>query len=361
MLTGIKVVDLSRVLAGPLCTMMLGDLGADVIKVERPGAGDDTRGWGPPFDDRGESAYFLSINRNKLSLAADLDDPSDRQLIEGLIADADVVVENFLPGALARRGLDPEAIRRAHPGLVWCTISGFGPGSERPGYDFVVQAEEGWMAITGESDGPPIKVGVALADVVTGKDAAVSILAALVARSRSGQGARVHVSLAGSAAAALINVAQNVLVGGVDAGRWGNAHPNLVPYQLFRAADRDFVIAVGNDAQWRALVRVLGVDTLASDRYASNRDRLAARDAIVGTITAAVRERSAAAWISDLDAAGVPCGLVRTVTEVVQDAGASPLMGMAPSVPGAVRRPPPLLDEHGQGIRAHGWGYFDLG
>src|SRR5690349_4916245 len=187
MLTGIRVLDLTRVLAGPLCTMLLGDLGADVIKVERPDGGDETRGWGPPFDAEGESAYYLSLNRNKLSTTADLDRPEDRAMIERLIGGADVVVDNFRRGTLERRGLDPERFLRERPGLVWCTISGFGPGSDRPGYDFVVQAEAGWMAITGEPDGEPMKTGVALADVVAGKDATIAVLAALVARSRTGK------------------------------------------------------------------------------------------------------------------------------------------------------------------------------
>ena len=338
--------------------MILGDLGADVIKVERPGTGDDTRGWGPPFDERGESAYFLSINRNKASLAADLSDAADRDLVEQLALEADVVVENFLPGALARRQLDAARMRQLRPELVWCTISGFGPGSRRPGYDFVAQAEQGWMAVTGEPDGQPMKVGMALVDVLTGKDAAISILGALVARGRTGVGAHVEVSLAASAAAALINVGQNVLVGGDDARRWGNAHPNLVPYQLFGAADRDLVIAVGSDSQWQALVVALGLEQLGGDRFATNRQRLAARDEVVAVVGARISERAAAEWIAVLDAAGVPCGLVRTVREVVADAAASPLTGMAPSVPGAVRRPPPRLDEHGAGIRAEGWGYF---
>lgn len=339
--------------------MILGDLGADVIKVERPGTGDDTRGWGPPFDERGESAYFLSINRNKCSIAADLSDPRDRAVIDRLLAGADVVVENFLPGALARRGLDAATIRARRPDLVWCTISGFGADSPRPGYDFVVQAEQGWMAITGEHDGPPMKVGMALADVLTGKDAAIAVLAALTARARTGTGAHVQVSLAASAAAALINVGQNVLVGGRDAARWGNAHPNLVPYQLFRAADRDLVIAVGSDAQWAALVRALDLRDLAGPAFATNRQRLDARDRIVAAIAARVVGGAAEQWVARLEAAGVPCGLVRTVREVVDEAAASPLYGMAPSVPGSIRRPPPTLDEHGARIRAAGWGYLD--
>jgi crotonobetainyl-CoA:carnitine CoA-transferase CaiB-like acyl-CoA transferase len=358
MLSGIRIVDLSRVLAGPLCTMILGDLGADIIKVERPGSGDDTRAWGPPFDDRGESAYFLSVNRNKTSLAANLSDPRDRDLVSSLIDEADVVVENFLPGALARCGIDVAEARRRNPRLVWCTISGFGPGSRRPGYDFVVQAEQGWMSITGEPDGPPTKVGVALADVVTGKDAAIAVLGALVARARTGEGALVHVSLAASATAALVNAGQNVLVGGADARRWGNAHPNLVPYQLFRAADRDIVVAVGNDTQWGALVAALDVAELDDPRYATNAQRLAARDTIVPALAAALARRSAAHWRTSLDLAGVPNGIVRTVSEVLAEAEASPLSGIASSVPGRVRRPPPRLDEQGSAIRASGWGYF---
>lgn len=357
MLSGTRIVDLSRVLAGPLCTMILGDLGADVVKVERPAVGDDTRGWGPPFDDRGESAYFLSINRNKASLAADLSDPVDRRLVAGLIDEADVVVENFLPGALARCGIDAPEARRRNPKLVWCTISGFGPDSRRPGYDFVVQAEQGWMSITGEPDAPPAKVGIALADVVAGKDAAIAILGALVARARTGEGAHVHVSLAASATAALVNVGQNVLVGGTDARRWGNAHPNLVPYQLFRAADRDIVVAVGNDAQWTALVAALEVPALAGPQYATNAQRLRARDTIVPVLAAALARRDAADWRTRLDGAGIPNGIVRTVAEVLAEADASALTGMAPSVPGFVSRPPPRLDEHGPAIRARGWGY----
>src|ERR1044071_9712667 len=222
-LAGLRVLDLSRVLAGPLCTMTLGDLGADVIKVERPGRGDDTRSWGPPFDSRGESAYYLSVNRNKLSLAADLSETTDRALVMALLEEADVVVENFLPGALSRLGIDRAALMRKSPRLIWCTITGFGLESERPGYDFVVQAESGWMAITGEPDGEPMKSGIALADITAGKDAVITILAALVARERNGRGQHLTISLDASARAALINVAQNAVVSGKDARRWGNA------------------------------------------------------------------------------------------------------------------------------------------
>src|SRR3954465_4397583 len=224
MLNGIRVLDLTRVLAGPICTMMLGDLGAYVIKVERPGSGDETRGWGPPFDERGESAYYLSVNRNKLSITLDIDDESDRAILEVLALDADVVVDNFRRGTLERRGFDPDSLIQRNPALVWCTVTGFGAESRRPGYDFITQAESGWMAITGEAQGDPMKVGVALADIIAGKDALASILAALVARARTGKGRRLFISLMDSARAALVNVAQNVLVSGEDAERWGNAH-----------------------------------------------------------------------------------------------------------------------------------------
>ena len=234
MLNNIKVLDLSRVLAGPLCTMLLGDMGADVIKVERPQGGDETRGWGPPFDPDGESAYYLSINRNKLGAALDLDVAADREVVTALLREADVVVENFRPGALARRGLDPASVLERHPRIVWCTIAGFAAEPGRPGYDFVVQAESGWMSITGDPEGAPMKHGIALADVLAGKDATIAILGALVARASTGEGRVVTVSLEESAEAALVNVAQNALVSGTAPKRWGNAHANLVPYQLVR-------------------------------------------------------------------------------------------------------------------------------
>jgi len=359
MLDGVRILDLTRVLAGPVCTMMLGDLGADVIKVERPDGGDETRGWGPPFDDRGESGYFLSVNRNKLSLAADFDIPADRELVHRLVADADVVVENFRPGTLERRFLGHRRIRAEQPGLVWCTITGFGLDSERPGYDYVVQAERGWMAITGASDGPPMKVGVALADVIAGKDAAIAVLGALVSRSMTGLGRHVSVSLARSAAAALVNVAQNALLTGEDASRWGNAHPNLVPYELFEAADRPIVIAVGSDAQWTACVRALDLTPLAADpALATNAGRLAQRERVVKAISARVRQLTAAEWVRRLDAAGVPNGVVKSVLESLREEPASALTGVAPSVPGSVRLPPPRLDEHGADIRKLGWKVF---
>ena len=373
LLSKTHILDLTRVLAGPLCTMILGDLGADVLKVERPGVGDETRGWGPPFDARGESAYYLSVNRNKLSLAADIDDPEDQRLLAELAAGADVVVDNFRPGTLDRRGLAPAALLPRHPRLVWCTITGFGLDNSRPGYDFVVQAERGWMAITGEPDGAPMKVGVALADVIAGKDAAIAVLAALVAmRGHRGEGrdggsprglpaAARHlvISLADSAAAALVNVAQNALVTGREGARWGNAHPNLVPYQLFESADRPIVVAVGSDPQWRACAQALDLPALADDpRFGTNAGRLAHRATVVAALAERLRERPAAEWLDRLDRAGVPAGRVKSVLETLAEVEASALTGVAPSVPGSVRLPPPTLDEHGALVRRAGWGAF---
>jgi crotonobetainyl-CoA:carnitine CoA-transferase CaiB-like acyl-CoA transferase len=358
-LFGIRVLDLSRVLAGPLSAMILGDLGADVLKIERPGIGDDSRAWGPPFDSRGESAYYLCCNRNKLSVAANIDDANDQTMVAELIASADVVIDNFRPGTLEKRHVGPGAMLAKHPQLIWCTITGFGAESSRPGYDFVVQAESGWMSITGEPGGAPMKTGVALVDVITGKDAAIAILAALAGSRRSSPvERRLTVSLQHSAASALINVAQNTLVSGSAAGRWGNAHANLVPYELFEASDRALVIAVGNDAQFAAMARALGLDVLDDFRFATNAGRLAHRTEIVGVIRTRVAGKRADEWVAALERVGVPCGVVRTVLEALAEVGASPLSGVAPLAPASVRRPPPMLDEHGALVRAYGWDAF---
>ena len=359
-LVGTRVLDLSRVLAGPLCTMILGDLGADVIKVERPGLGDDSRAWGPPFDDRGESAYYLSTNRNKLGMAADLRAERDRDFVLELARDADVVVENFLPGVLRAFGIDRERELQRNAHLIWCTITGFGAGSDRPGYDFVVQAESGWMSITGDPDGDPMKTGVALADVIAGKDAAIAVLAALAGRGTSGKGGHIAISLVASARAALMNVAQNALVSGVAAKRYGNAHANLVPYQMFETQDRPFVIAVGSDAQWVQCMEAIGRADLATDAaLSSNRARLAHRERIVGEIARTLRAQPASVWLARLGAAGVPCGVVKDVLEAIAEAqSASALFGMPSSVGGKTRVPPPKLDEHGGLIRRSGWGAF---
>jgi crotonobetainyl-CoA:carnitine CoA-transferase CaiB-like acyl-CoA transferase len=356
-LSGVRVLDLTRVLAGPLAAMALGDLGADVIKVERPGAGDETRGWGPPFDGTGEAAYFLAANRNKRSLTADLDAPDDQALLHRLLAECDVVVENFLPGALARRGFDPASMVARHPRLIWCTIAGFERAPDRPGYDLVVQAEAGWMSVTGEPDGSPVKAPVAWVDVLTGKDATIAILAALVGRERGASAADRHLTLHldRSARAALVNVAQNVLVGGRDAARWGNAHANLVPYQLVDAADRPFVLAVGADAQWRALVALVGDPALDDPAWATNAGRVRDRARCIATLQRALATRPAADWLTACQAAGIPAGLVRTVREALADTDASPRTGLPSSVGGAVHRPPPTLGQHTAEIRAHGW------
>ena len=360
-LAGLKVLDLTRVLAGPLCTMTLGDLGAQVLKVERPGAGDETRGWGPPFDAEGDSAYYLAVNPNKLSVALDLDEDADRRVLLRLAGEADVVVENFRPGTLERRGITPGEMLAGSPRLVWCRLTGFGAESGRPGYDVVVQAESGWMAITGEPDGPPMKIGVALVDVCAGKDAAVAILACLAGRDRLGPVERmITISLAHSATAALVNVAQNALVTGREPARWGNAHPNLVPYQLFEAADRPFILAVGNDAQWVACCRALGREDLAGDqRLRTNAGRVECRGEVVRTLAETLRGRPAAEWLRRLEDEGVPAGIVRRVSEALADVRADPKTGIAPLAPGSVRLPPPRLDQHGPLVRARGWGAFD--
>jgi crotonobetainyl-CoA:carnitine CoA-transferase CaiB-like acyl-CoA transferase len=352
------VLDLTRVLAGPLCTMALGDLGADVIKVERPGSGDETRGWGPPFDASGESAYFLAVNRNKLSVALDLDLEVDRGVLLDLLASADVVADNFLPDTLERRGIERLALLRAHPRLIWCTLTGFDSDPSRPGYDFVVQAESGWMAITGEPGGEPMKVGVALADVIAGKDAAVAILGSLVGRATEtpAEDRWLTISLAHSATAALVNVAQNTLVSGAEPVRWGNGHPNLVPYQLFEAADRPLALAVGNDLQWLACCRVLGLAREAVDpRFTTNAGRVRHRTEVISAVAAALRDRPAADWLARLAAAGVPAGVVRLVSEALADVSADPGHGISPRAPAEVRRPPPRLDQHGEAVRRLGW------
>jgi crotonobetainyl-CoA:carnitine CoA-transferase CaiB-like acyl-CoA transferase len=363
-LNGLKIVDLSRVLAGPLCGMTLGDLGADVIKVEKPGQGDESRGWGPPFDADGESAYYLSCNRNKLSIALDFEKPIDRAVVEELIAGADVVLENFREGALAAKGVVAKDQLLKHPELIWCTISGFGPGNPRPGYDFVVQAECGWMSITGEPDGEPMKAGIALADIMAGKDATIAILGALLQRERSteplpAETRHLHISLKQSATAALINVAQNALVSGNDARRWGNGHPNLVPYQLFATADARMVLAVGNDGQWKSACAALKLDGLAADpTLNTNAGRLAQRDRVVTTIAKRLAENVASYWLGALQQVGVPCGIVKTVKEALESVSASPASGVSPAIPGTVRRRPPRLDEHGGAVRQGGWSVF---
>jgi len=361
-LEGVLVADLSRVLAGPLATMLLGDLGADVVKVEHPDGGDETRAWGPPFLD-GVSTYYLAVNRNKRSVALDLKDERGLAAAIALAERADVLVENFRAGALERLGLGFERVRERNPGLVWCSISGFGQaaGAGLPGYDFLVQAAGGLMSITGQAGGEPTKVGVAVVDVLTGLYALVGILAALRERDRSGGGQRVEVSLLGSALAGLVNQASSYLCTGRAPRAIGNRHPSIAPYETLTAADRPLVVAVGNDAQFARLCGVLGLPEAAGDpRFASNAARVGNREALVAVLEEALGRRDAAAWVPLLTEAGVPCGLVNDVGEafaLAERLGLGPVVevGGVPQVAGPIglsgspasyRRPPPALGEH---------------
>jgi crotonobetainyl-CoA:carnitine CoA-transferase CaiB-like acyl-CoA transferase len=361
-LAGVRVADLSRVLAGPYCTMVLADLGADVVKVERPGGGDETRSWGPPFAG-GEAAYYLSVNRSKRSCALDLSQPEGRALALELCAGADVVIENFKVGGADRLGVGYEQVREGNPRVVYCSITGFGsertpPG--RPGYDFVAQAESGLMSITGPEEGPPYKVGVALVDVLTGLHAVAAVLGAL----HGGEGARIEVPLLDSGLAGLVNVAQNALVTGGDPERHGNAHPNIVPYQDFETSSGRIAVAAANDGLFRSLCAVLDLPALPDeDRFRTNAARVEHRGELIPLLQERFRERSAEDWLAGLDAAGVPAGKVRSVPDALAAAAASgrpstltldhPTAGalelVASPIWGATRpdpTPPPLLGEH---------------
>jgi crotonobetainyl-CoA:carnitine CoA-transferase CaiB-like acyl-CoA transferase len=322
-LSGVRVVDLSRVLAGPYATMTLADLGADVIKVEHPRGGDETRSWGPPYAG-GEAAYFLSVNRSKRSVALDLKDADGRELALRLCERADVVIENFRAGGAMRLGLDYEAVRTRRPDVVYCTISGFGSREprDRPAYDFVLQAESGLMSVTGEPDGEPTKVGVALIDVLTGLNAAAAILAALHRRDRTGEGELIEVALLDSAFASLVNVAQNALVTGEEPARYGNAHASIVPYEPFRASDGWIAVAAGNDGLFVRLCDAIERPRLATDeRYATNDGRVRNRDSLVAELRSVFAERPTAEWVELLLAAGVPAGKIRGVGEALREAG----------------------------------------
>lgn len=321
-LEGLMVLDLSRVLAGPYATQLLGDLGAEVWKIERPGDGDETRGWGPPFVGD-QSAYYLSINRNKKSAALDFRVAADLAAVKRAAAAADVVVENYVPGDLARFGLDAAALRAAHPDLVTCSITGFGqdgPYAALPGYDAVLQGFTGLMSITGTEDGPPTKVGVAVTDVLTGIHAAAAILASLVGRFRGRGGATLDIALFEVGVASLVNVAGGALVTGQPARRHGNAHPAIVPYQTFQAADDAFVVAVGNDEQWRRLCAALDApELLAESRYTRNPSRVLHRAELVAELQRRFSGAPRAEWLRRLQAARVPSGAVRELHEVVRD------------------------------------------
>jgi crotonobetainyl-CoA:carnitine CoA-transferase CaiB-like acyl-CoA transferase len=319
-LSGTRVIDLSRVLAGPLCTQTLGDLGADVIKVERPGAGDDTRNWGPPYAGP-LSAYFLGVNRNKRSMTLHLGLPEGRAVLDRLIRSGDVVVDNFKQGTLERWGLDDEWFDSNAPGVIRCSITGYGstgPKTEAPGYDFILQAETGLMAITGEVDGTPMKLGVAIVDICTGMQAAIAILAALEARHRTGMGQLCEVNLHGTGLHLLANVASNHLVSGEEPGRYGNGHPNIVPYRTYRASDGDLAVAVGNDRQFGVLAQELGHPEWAEDpRFTTNPERVRNRDLIDRMVAEVVVSMSRGEWVERFDRVGIPSGPINLVSEAL--------------------------------------------
>ena len=364
-LDGITVLDLTRVLSGPYCTMLLADMGARVIKIEQPGKGDDTRAWGPPFLE-GESAYFLSINRNKEGVTLDFKDAEGRALLERLIAKSDVVVENFRPGTLAKLGLDYATLAPRYPRLVYCSISGFGqtgPRTKEAGYDAVMQGEGGLMSITGDPGGPGFRLGVAIADVVSGMFGAYGVAMALFARERTGRGQEVDLAMLDSVAALLTYQAGNYFASGKVPARLGNRHPSIVPYETFAASDGDFVLAVGNDEQWRRFCAV--ADLPEEPRFATNRQRVTGYDELRPFIADRLRMHSRQHWIDRLTAAGVPCGSVRNLQELFADpqiharemvaqlehATIGPLRMLGIPVklsdtPGTVRTPPPRLGQH---------------
>jgi formyl-CoA transferase len=375
------VVDLTRVLSGPYCTMLLADMGARVIKIEHPGRGDDTRGWGPPFIGA-ESAYFLSINRNKESLTLDLKQPGGMAVLERLLDRADVLVENFCPGTMERLGLDYETVSAKHPRLVYCSISGFGqtgPRRDERGYDAVMQAEGGLMSITGEPGGPPLRLGVAIADIVSGMFAAQGIAMALLARERSGRGQRVDVGMLDSTAALLTYQAAIYFATGRAPERLGNRHPTIVPYETFDAADGAFVLAVGNDELWRRLCRVIEMPQLADDpRYATNSARVQNYAELKPILAERLRTCPREEWMSRLNSADVPCGSVRDIGEVLEDphlvarnmielvehanVGAVRVLGVPVKLsdsPGTVRTAPPTLGQHTDQILRTDLGFSD--
>lgn len=381
-LSHLRVLDLSRVLAGPWAGQILGDLGAEVIKIERPGTGDDTRSWGPPYLSGAGgaaevSAYFLSANRNKQSLAVDIAHPEGQELIRKLVAESDVLLENFKVGGLKRYGLDYDSLKRINPKLIYCSITGFGqdgPYANRPGYDFLIQAMGGLMSITGQPDGEPgagpMKVGVALTDIMTGLYATIGVLAALSHRDRTGEGQYVEAALLDVQVACLANQAMNYLTTGKAPSRMGNSHPNIVPYQDFPTADGNMVLTVGNDQQFARLCDVLGHPEWARDeRFATNRARVANRKVLIPKLRQATVMRSTREWVGILEQAGVPCGPVNTLDQVFEDpqvlargmkqSVAHPELGEVPTVgnpiklkltPVDYRTAPPLLGEHSEHV-----------
>lgn len=391
-LEGIRVLDLSRVLAAPWCGQNLADLGADVIKVERPGAGDDTRGWGPPFlkardgSDTTDAAYYLAANRNKRSVEIDLSCAAGQQAVRDLAARSDIVLENYKVGQLKKYGLDYDGLRTVNPALIYCSVTGFGqtgPWAHRAGYDFIIQAIGGLMSITGEADerpgGGPQKVGVAVSDLMTGMYATQAVLAALLHRERTGEGQYIDVALLDVQVAMLANMSTNYLASGQPPRRWGNAHPNIVPYQTFRASDQWIVVAVGNDEQYRRFCEAGERPDLHADaRFARNPDRVRNRELLVPLLEEMVATQPAAQWISALEAAGVPCGPINDLAQVFEnpqvqarglridierdDAGPVRLVGSPlkmSATPPSYRLPPPRLGEHTREVLGELLGYDD--
>jgi succinate---hydroxymethylglutarate CoA-transferase len=373
-LAGMRVVDLTRILAGPLCTMMLGDMGADVIKVEPPDKGDDTRGWGPPFI-AGEAAYFLGVNRNKRSLTLNMAVPAGQKILAGLVEKADVLIDNFRIGTLEKWGFTDAWFEQHAPRLVRCSITGYGstgPKAALPGYDFILQAESGLMSICGAPDGAPTKYGVAIVDVCTGMLASNSILAALNARHRTGKGQKVELSLYETSLAMLINVASNYLTAGRNGGRFGNGHPSIVPYTTYQTADAMVAIGIGNERQFARTAEVLGHPEWAQDpRFTSNRARVENRDLIDGLINEALSHDGAEIWLEKLEAVGVPCGRINSVADALDDPhtvardmietvehsaiGALKMLGIPfkfSDTACSVRRAPPTLGQHSDEILA---------
>lgn len=374
-LDGLRVLDISRALAGPFCTMMLGDLGADVIKVERPGRGDESRSWGPPFVGEanesypGESTYYLAANRSKRSLTVNLKSPEGQQIIKRLAAVSDVLVENYLTGSLDKMGLGYEQLHELNPRLVYCSISGYGrsgPYAGKGGYDFILQAEGGIMGITGPVEGPPFRVGVSIIDITTGMFASTAILAALRARDISGEGQLLDLSLLDSSAAILANVASNYLIGGVEPRRMGNAHFNIAPYEVYRASDRWLTLGALNQRQWENLCTVVDRQEIIDDPlFSSNQDRVENRASLAEVLNGAFAAREAREWIEELHQVGIPSGVINTIADVFNHPQAQerelkielehPTAGVLSfpgypykfsETPAQARRPPPLLGEH---------------
>ncbi len=380
-LDGIRVLDLTRILAGPLCTMTLGDMGADVIKVEPPGKGDDTRSWGPPFAE-GESAYYLGVNRNKRSITLNMAVKSGQEVLAGLIKKSDVLVENFKVGTLEKWGFGNDWLEANAPRVIRCSITGYGatgPKAGLPGYDFILQAESGLMGITGEPDGTPMKYGVAIVDICTGMLACNSILAALNARHMTGRGQHVEVSLFDTGLAMLANVAANHLVSGKDAGRFGNGHPNIVPYTGYPTRDDMIAVAVGNDTQFGKFAVALGKPEWTGDaRFTKNPDRIAHRDVLDALIKKELQREGADFWIAKLMAVGIPCGRINSVAQALAaphaiaremvttvehpTAGSVKMLGMPyrfSDTPASIRRAPPLLGQHTEAVLRDELGFSD--